>query len=356
MHYSYQNHYKEFRCIAEKCPESCCKYWQIYSDDDTLEKYRLLAEKDPRIARQVDFDEGCFRQKDRICGFLDPDELCYLQRNYGEKFLCDTCRNYPRHEEEFENVREYSLSLSCPEAARILFEDHDRMTFEESDDEEEEEFEDFDCLLYDALLDVRDFLFETAQNRKIPLSERLILLEQFGVRYQELLEEGNLFGDEELKETFRQKMKKSDRNARFRQFFDREKDKRIFSVLYTLEQLHSDWTEKLDAAGKIFFEKEEYPAEFGSFLNKHEIQGEQILMLLLYTYFCGAVYDGWAGSKIFLAVYSVKWIFMLAFACGGTEENLRRTAWQYAREIEHSDINLEKVEEYLNQTVYKNEN
>ena len=34
--------------------------------------------------------------------------------------LCDTCRNYPRHIEEFEGLREISLSLSCPEAARIL--------------------------------------------------------------------------------------------------------------------------------------------------------------------------------------------------------------------------------------------
>ena len=34
--------------------------------------------------------------------------------------LCDTCRNYPRHIEEFESLREISLSLSCPEAARIL--------------------------------------------------------------------------------------------------------------------------------------------------------------------------------------------------------------------------------------------
>lgn len=34
--------------------------------------------------------------------------------------LCDTCRNYPRHIEEFEDLREISLSLSCPEAASIL--------------------------------------------------------------------------------------------------------------------------------------------------------------------------------------------------------------------------------------------
>ena len=34
--------------------------------------------------------------------------------------FCKTCRQYPRHEEEYENVRELSLSLSCPEAARMI--------------------------------------------------------------------------------------------------------------------------------------------------------------------------------------------------------------------------------------------
>ena len=40
--------------------------------------------------------------------------------NLGEKSLCRTCRQYPRHMEEFENVREASLSLSCPEVAKLL--------------------------------------------------------------------------------------------------------------------------------------------------------------------------------------------------------------------------------------------
>ena len=30
-------------------------------------------------------------------------------KKYPGKYLCDTCRKYPRHIEEFEGLREYSL-------------------------------------------------------------------------------------------------------------------------------------------------------------------------------------------------------------------------------------------------------
>ena len=72
-------------------------------------------------------------------------------------------------------------------------------------------------------------------------------------------------------------------------------------------------------------------------------------MLFLYTYFCGAVYDGWIRSKTMLSVCSVKWIFYTALAKGGSKEDLIRAAYRYAREIEHSDVNLDKLEEFFMQ-------
>ena len=47
----------------------------------------------------------------------------------GRGMLCDTCRKYPRHVEEFEGLREVSLSLSCPETARILLEKKEKVKF-----------------------------------------------------------------------------------------------------------------------------------------------------------------------------------------------------------------------------------
>ena len=41
---------------------------------------------------------------------LAESGLCDLQSNLGEEYLCDTCRLYPRHTEEFLDLREYSRS------------------------------------------------------------------------------------------------------------------------------------------------------------------------------------------------------------------------------------------------------
>ena len=42
MIYSYPDYYKKFRCIADKCPDTCCSDWQIVIDDESLEKISEL--------------------------------------------------------------------------------------------------------------------------------------------------------------------------------------------------------------------------------------------------------------------------------------------------------------------------
>ena len=42
MDYIYPEYYKEFKCIADKCPDTCCAGWKIMIDDKSLEKYRQL--------------------------------------------------------------------------------------------------------------------------------------------------------------------------------------------------------------------------------------------------------------------------------------------------------------------------
>ena len=114
--------------------------------------------------------------------------------------LCETCRKYPRHEEEFEELREYSLSLSCPEAARILLSQEGKMVFvEEADDREEnwEDYEEFDTLLFSQLLGAREELFETICDRRYTLEERMELCLSLGRRLQKCLDDEEIFGMEE---------------------------------------------------------------------------------------------------------------------------------------------------------------
>ena len=83
--------------------------------------------------------------------------------------LCDTCRNYPRHIEEFEGLREVSLSLSCPEAARILLSQKEKVHFVTIEKEAAEEtYDDFDYFLFTALMDTRDLLIKNHPEQKCP--------------------------------------------------------------------------------------------------------------------------------------------------------------------------------------------
>ena len=72
------------------------------------------------LRNSIDWEEECFYQNNRRCAFLNDENLCDLYKELGPDSLCDTCRLYPRHTEEYEGLRELSLSLSCPEAARII--------------------------------------------------------------------------------------------------------------------------------------------------------------------------------------------------------------------------------------------
>lgn len=84
-----------------------------------------------------------------------------------------------------------------------------------------------------------------------------------------------------------------------------------------------------------------------------EREGEQLLLFFVYTYFCGAVYDDMVYTKIALSVFSVRWIQEFYMAAWAEEpektdkEELIRTAYSYAREVEHSDLNLDILEKWM---------
>lgn len=74
------------------------------------------------------------------------------------------------------------------------------------------------------------------------------------------------------------------------------------------------------------------------------------MIYFVYSYFCGAVYDGEVYCKYQLAHVTTQIIeeFWLAkYLEEGviTEEDMCRIVYRYAREIEHSDQNLDILEE-----------
>ena len=140
MRYLKPHFYDQFTCTAGDCPDTCCAGWQIVIDEDSLERYgKEQGEFGKRLRNSIDWEEECFYQKNRRCAFLNDENLCDLYKALGPDALCDTCRLYPRHTEEYEGLRELSLSLSCPEAARIILSCQEPVRFlaEETDEEDD---------------------------------------------------------------------------------------------------------------------------------------------------------------------------------------------------------------------------
>lgn len=121
----YPSYYDNFSCIADKCPDSCCTKWEIVIDDDTIKKYSSLdssfGEKIRDSIEESDEGEKYFRLTDDRCPFLNECGLCDIHLNLGEDFTSTVCRQHPRFIEEFDGFTEISLSLSCPEAMRLIF-------------------------------------------------------------------------------------------------------------------------------------------------------------------------------------------------------------------------------------------
>ncbi|MBQ8622855.1 MAG: flagellin lysine-N-methylase [Oscillospiraceae bacterium] len=118
-------YYQKFSCIAGKCPESCCKAgWEIPIDDDTFGVYSCL-EGDigkkfkASTATGTDGDIIFKLDENGDCPFLNSDGLCDLYIATNGR-LCEICTNYPRFFEEFEGFAETGVSISCPEAQRLI--------------------------------------------------------------------------------------------------------------------------------------------------------------------------------------------------------------------------------------------
>ena len=163
-----------FPCIAGSCPDTCCAGWQIMIDQNSLKKYRhCKGAFRNRLLNDIDWKEHSFRHYQKRCAFLNEDNLCDIYSEAGKDMLCDTCRKYPRHIEEFEGLRELSLSLSCPEAAESFSATKKKITFRTVEKETPEEtYDDFDYFLFTALMDTRDYLFSVIQDRSVPCALR----------------------------------------------------------------------------------------------------------------------------------------------------------------------------------------
>ena len=378
MRYLKPHYYDKFVCTAGDCPDSCCAGWQIMIDETSLERYgNEKSEFGTRLRNSIDWDEECFYQNNRRCAFLNEENLCDLYKALGPDSLCDTCRMYPRHTEEYEGLRELSLSLSCPEAARIFLSHKEKITFRTVEKETPEEtYDDFDYFLFTALMDTRDYLFSVIQDRSVPCALRRRKLLACGHDFQLCLDRNKLFQWETIRSRHQ--------NSAFGDSFQKKLHKWITAkkpsadlrkniwktIIPQMEVLRSGWhdylLETLTPLYTACDTEQQYQdvcLEFETFYPDWKIQEEQLLLYWIYTYFCGAVYDEQIFAKVKMAVICTFMIHELAMGTWLLQQkqfsfpDLVSICYRFSRELEHSDQNLNKMEELLDwESIFSLEN
>lgn len=364
MLYTIPDYYKEFHCIADRCEDTCCAGWQIVIDEVSLEKYKWMTDDYRKtVWKNINWLTGTFKQdKEKRCAFLNEDNLCDLCLNKGEKSFCKTCKTYPRHIEEFEGVREISLSVSCPEAARILLNKKDKVTYLTYERAGEEEYEDFDPFFFSLLEDARSKMLNILQDRSLPIGTRVILVLGMAHDMQGRVNRQELFDCFDVidkyitpkaiayaKNYYSEHAKADSKYALTRELYDK---------LYELELLRKDWDDLLLESDALLFAKgkNKYSAMHTAFwknvgfAEEITIQLEQLMVYFLFTYLPGAVYDGNIYSKVQMCLYLVWMIYELWVARyvknGGTLSIEERVdlIYRFSREVEHSDKNREHIE------------
>ena len=382
MRYVKPHFYDNFVCTAGDCPDTCCAGWQIMIDEESLERYENEPGEFGKILRNsIDWEEECFYQNNRRCAFLNDENLCDLYKALGPDALCDTCRMYPRHTEEYEGLRELSLSLSCPKAAKIILSCKEPVRFLEEETEEEDDVEEFDFMMFSQLEDTRDVLCAVLQDRSLPLTLRISVSEQLTESYQNCIEEGRQFDIDDLLRECERHQKEgslsefiskhlSEKGADAASLHQWNRQKKELQVLRGLERLRPEWNQILDGAEKWLYQENEetyknicteFHQMYGALSNckeEWENVGEQLMMFFVYTYFCGAVYDDMVCSKMEMALFSIRWVqeFLIVrwLENGKTlsMKDVEEISWRYAREVEHSDNNLNTLEDWLFENYY----
>ncbi len=343
MKLRYPHFYKDFTCIAGDCPDNCCKQgWLIPIDDAHVEYYRnypdLLGENIRNAMAEMD-GQWYLVPKDGVCPLLEESGLCPLVRASGEEALCHICHTHPRFLEEYGLTREIHISLSCPEMARLALEGSDPITFEEEmTDEPLSCPNDIDPQEYFALLEIREFCLKLAQHRAMSIYDRMALLLQFARRVQPLLDAGECALCKPLIRLFtyapqgrRQLLITKRARKKGCSYFPE------LELFRSLEHLDKDWENLLKAAV--------FTARDGTALDENcPFVLEHLLTLWLSHYIPKAVCDGQVDTKIRFAVLMVMAVRRLCLCHG--EENLafaEKMAGFLAREVEHSQENMEKV-------------
>lgn len=304
-------YFDNFKCIADRCPDSCCKEWAVQVDPISAEFYRNLPGALGDRLRQVlveEEGETIMAIESGRCPMWQQDGLCRIQAALGHDALCKTCRDFPRLTHDYGNFAELGLELSCPEAARLILADSAGAmvtTVAEGD-----ESADYDTEAMEILLNTREYALSLLADPAYTPNQALALLLVYGYQAQQILDgdEPPEFDPQAILEQAAQMGKPAKAQDCFR-FFE------------TLEILNPTWAQRLQNPGTPLLWLEEFRSLARYFIRRYWLQ---------------AVADYDLVCRVKLAVISCLMIRNL----GG---DLVQTAQSYSKEIENDVDNIDAI-------------
>lgn len=398
--------YDSFHCIGGKCPDNCCIGWELDIDDDTYEYYRSV--KGPfgdrlranmsGAEKSSESESVSFRlQVDGRCPFLNAENLCDICLELGPDALCRICTDYPRYSFEWGDAIEKSLTLSCPEAGRLLFLNDIPVRFKEiplnesgldaymTDEEygemgtDEVDIRDLPMAENGAVSDVDGMVSDKAQTDNYEVTCEDVLVDIETTEAAHSTENGVTF-IEEYDEEDPEQVKKieqirtecirilqdrtlsiADRITKYLQVcetpnFSPSPDSRL-EILSGMEILNTRWSTILHALEAFVSDKENYQKALESYLSSEDYRRyvytyEHLLVYYTFRYFPRAAYDYNLPEKARFAVFCtlvIQDLDAMRYAERGefTFADRIDTVKDFSKQVEHSDYNIDYLMEEL---------
>lgn len=326
---------KQFSCIADKCTDTCCAGWAVVADEESLQKYRSVKGGFGNKIREcitVDDDgDTVFAPSDNRCPFLLGNGLCEMYIELGHENLCRTCRQYPRHITYFGARSETGISLSCPEAARIIMQSSNPITFETENTLDFPQPTDIDAELYFTLLEAREKAIDILQSREFSIRRRICAFLEFSQKISPLVRRSEcdsirsaITEDCLLKEKSAYSPRRASSSL-----------KKYFSDFRELEMLDTSWKDALSAAENTDI------SEYSEKMKPFEWEYEHLMIYFVFRYFMTSVFDGDLLTKSKFAAVSSVIIQKLQAAENADKERRTQIMQRFSKEVEHSASNME---------------
>lgn len=363
------DYYQEFKCLADRCKDSCCIGWEIDIDEETLDYYKSVpGEFGERLKREIrEGEDTSFALHNKRCAFLNEKNLCDICIELGETSLCEICLEYPRFTLEYGNTREKCLGMSCEEAGRLMFDKEEPVAFVETimeehfgwledegeDIEDEYEEEEMDKEHTACLKRARDCTIRILQDRTHLIEERIYRCLCFVEAIQDKMNQrAFLEFDDVMDEYQKEYVWKKEKLTEEECFGLYEKRMEFYR---TLELLDEEWEQVCNRMDSLYTDAGEY-ARIQNHFQANYLQKdrdyENLLVYFVYRYGMKAVFDYNYLEKVKFAVVSYLVIRDMdgerfwQEKSFGLEERID-VSRIYSKEVEHSEDNLQLIKEAL---------